>query len=103
MTLKVIGSGYGRTGTMSLKLALEQIGLGINDYRYLKTLKAKIEAAKKAGGKDAAVQAAEQFLADTAKAVGLSSDPVASKSLSTPQDTVTLRQQAAKLIQDLAK
>ncbi len=28
MTLKVIGSGYGRTGTMSLKLALEQIGLG---------------------------------------------------------------------------
>jgi hypothetical protein len=28
MTLKVIGSGFGRTGTMSLKLALEQIGLG---------------------------------------------------------------------------
>lgn len=28
MTLAVIGSGFGRTGTMSLKLALEQIGLG---------------------------------------------------------------------------
>jgi hypothetical protein len=28
MALKVIGSGFGRTGTMSLKLALDQIGLG---------------------------------------------------------------------------
>jgi hypothetical protein len=28
MTLKVIGSGFGRTGTMSLKLALEQLGFG---------------------------------------------------------------------------
>ena len=28
MTLKVIWSGFGRTGTMSLKLALEQIGFG---------------------------------------------------------------------------
>jgi hypothetical protein len=28
MTLKVIGAGYGRTGTMSMKLALEQLGLG---------------------------------------------------------------------------
>jgi hypothetical protein len=28
MTLKVIGSGFGRTGTASLKLALEQLGLG---------------------------------------------------------------------------
>lgn len=28
MPLKVIGAGYGRTGTMSLKLALEQLGLG---------------------------------------------------------------------------
>lgn len=28
MTLKVIGSGYGRTGTMSLKLALEELGFG---------------------------------------------------------------------------
>ncbi|THD77524.1 MAG: sulfotransferase family protein [Phenylobacterium sp.] len=26
--MKVIGAGYGRTGTMSLKLALEQLGLG---------------------------------------------------------------------------
>ncbi len=28
MGLKVIGSGFGRTGTMSTKLALEQLGLG---------------------------------------------------------------------------
>lgn len=28
MTLKIIGAGFGRTGTMSLKLALEQIGFG---------------------------------------------------------------------------
>ncbi len=28
MTLKVFGAGWGRTGTMSLKLALEQLGLG---------------------------------------------------------------------------
>lgn len=28
MTIQVIGSGLGRTGTMSLKLALEQLGLG---------------------------------------------------------------------------
>ncbi len=28
MTLKVIGAGFGRTGTKSLKLALEQLGCG---------------------------------------------------------------------------
>ncbi|MHB8529396.1 MAG: sulfotransferase, partial [Caulobacteraceae bacterium] len=28
MALKVIGSGLGRTGTLSLKLALEKLGLG---------------------------------------------------------------------------
>lgn len=28
MALKVIGAGFGRTGTMSLKTALEQLGLG---------------------------------------------------------------------------
>jgi hypothetical protein len=28
MTLSVIGAGYGRTGTLSLKLALEQLGFG---------------------------------------------------------------------------
>ncbi|MGH6826214.1 sulfotransferase family protein [Methyloceanibacter sp.] len=28
MTLKVIGAGFGRTGTLSLKLALEELGLG---------------------------------------------------------------------------
>ena len=28
MTLKIIGSGFGRTGTMSTKLALEQLGFG---------------------------------------------------------------------------
>lgn len=28
MTLKVIGSGFGRTGTMSTKIALEKLGFG---------------------------------------------------------------------------
>lgn len=28
MTLSIIGAGFGRTGTLSLKLALEQLGLG---------------------------------------------------------------------------
>ena len=28
MTLKVIGAGFGRTGTLSLKSALEELGLG---------------------------------------------------------------------------
>jgi hypothetical protein len=28
MTLSVIGAGFGRTGTLSLKLALEELGLG---------------------------------------------------------------------------
>jgi Sulfotransferase domain len=28
MTLKIIGAGFGRTGTMSLKVALEQLGFG---------------------------------------------------------------------------
>ena len=28
MTLKIIGAGFGRTGTKSLKLALEQLGFG---------------------------------------------------------------------------
>ncbi len=28
MTLKIIGAGFGRTGTVSLKLALEQLGFG---------------------------------------------------------------------------
>ena len=28
MTLKVIGAGFGRTGTLSLKLALEELGFG---------------------------------------------------------------------------
>ena len=28
MALKVVGAGLGRTGTMSLKLALEHLGMG---------------------------------------------------------------------------
>ena len=28
MGLSIIGAGYGRTGTMSLKLALEELGIG---------------------------------------------------------------------------
>lgn len=32
MTLKIIGAGFGRTGTKSLKLGLEQLGLGPCDH-----------------------------------------------------------------------
>ena len=28
MALQIIGAGFGRTGTLSLKLALEQLGFG---------------------------------------------------------------------------
>ncbi len=28
MSIKVIGAGFGRTGTLSLKLALEELGFG---------------------------------------------------------------------------
>jgi Sulfotransferase domain len=28
MTLEVIGAGFGKTGTMSLKVALEELGFG---------------------------------------------------------------------------
>ena len=28
MTIKVIGAGFGRNGTLSMKLALEQLGFG---------------------------------------------------------------------------
>ena len=28
MTIEVIGAGFGRTGTMSLKVALEELGVG---------------------------------------------------------------------------
>ena len=34
MALKVIGTGFGRTGTNSLKLALEQLGFGPCHHMY---------------------------------------------------------------------
>jgi hypothetical protein len=34
MTLKIVGAGFGRTGTYSLKLALEQLGLGPCHHMY---------------------------------------------------------------------
>src|ERR1700712_5108190 len=44
MALKVIGSGFGRTGTLSLKLALEQLGLG-PCYHMVEVVKAPAAAA----------------------------------------------------------
>jgi hypothetical protein len=82
---------------------LEQISLGINDYRYLKTLRTRLDAAKKSGGKDAAVKEAEQFLADLAKSCSLETDPVAMKSLASPSDFSTLRGTATRLIEDLGR
>lgn len=84
---------------------LEQIGMGINDYRYLKTVKSKLDAAKKKGANAAAVTDAESFLAEMDKACSLDLDTwrMSSKDLAKPADFVSLRERATKLIQELSK
>lgn len=47
----------------------ERMAEGINDYRYLKTLKSKLEAAKKDGQHAELVAAAEHFMAETLKPI----------------------------------
>lgn len=47
----------------------ERAAQGIHDYRYLKTLRSSIDAAKQAGRKPEAVQAAETFLTATLKPI----------------------------------
>jgi len=58
MTLKVIGSGLGRTGTMSLKLALEQLGFGpchhmVEVFMNPQTVPLWVQGGKGPGGWDA--------------------------------------------------
>ena len=83
---------------------LEQIAAGINDYRYLKTVKSKLDAAKKKDAANPAVAEAEKFLAEVDKACSLEGDPyTSSKAIAKPADFVTLREKATKLIQELSK
>ena len=83
---------------------LEHISLGINDYRYLRTVKSRLDAAKKKDPNNPAVAEAESFLAEMDKACSLEQDPyMSSKALATPADFASLRERATKLIQDLAK
>jgi hypothetical protein len=47
----------------------ERTAEGVNDYRYLKTLRARIDSAKKAGAHKAEADAAEAFLTETLKPI----------------------------------
>ncbi|HTL27617.1 MAG TPA: glycoside hydrolase domain-containing protein, partial [Tepidisphaeraceae bacterium] len=49
----------------------ERTAEGVNDYRYLKTLRTRIEAARKAGAHKAEADAAEAFLSETLKGITL--------------------------------
>jgi hypothetical protein len=84
---------------------LEQIGLGINDYRYLKTVKSRLDAAKKKGSGNAAVTEAERFLAEMDKACSLQQDTwrMSSKDLAKPADFASLRERATRLIRELSR
>jgi hypothetical protein len=52
----------------------ERTAEGVNDYRYLKTLRARIDAARKAGAHKAEADAAETFLTETLKPIKLGDD-----------------------------
>lgn len=83
---------------------LEQISQGVNDYRYLKTLKSRLDAAKKKGSQTAAVTDADTLLAEVDKACSLDRDPyTSSKALASPADFASLRERATRLIMELSK
>ncbi len=83
---------------------LEQISQGINDYRYLKTLKAKLDATQKKGSSVPAIVEAQTFLADVDKACSLDKDPyTSSKALASPSDFASLRERATRLIVELSR
>lgn len=83
---------------------LEQISQGINDYRYLKTLKTKLDAATEKGSANAAIAEAQTLLAEVDKACSLDQDPyTSSKALAKPADFASLRAQATRLIVELSK
>ena len=84
---------------------LEQIAMGINDYRYLKTVRSRLDAAKKKGSSSAAVTEAERFLAEMDKACSLEQDTwrMSSKPLAEPTDFASLRERATRLIEELSR
>lgn len=84
---------------------LEQIGLGINDYRYLQTVRSRLDAAKKNGSSVSAVAEAERFLEEMDKACSLDQDTwrMSCKDLATPGDFISLRERATMLIKELSK
>ena len=83
---------------------LEQVAMGVNDYRYLKTVKSRLDAARKKGSNSAAVTEAQSFLAEMDKACSLEGDTNRlDKAVSSPADFASLRERATRLIQDLFK
>ncbi|MFB3893090.1 MAG: glycoside hydrolase domain-containing protein [Phycisphaerae bacterium] len=107
------GLVYPSKDGMNPTVWLEKVALGINDYRYLKTLKARLDAAKKIGAdgdtailtpaKAVAIKEAEQFLAHVDKACNLHDDPSSLKPLAMPADFDLLRRRAIKVIVELSK
>ncbi|MBI3829340.1 MAG: hypothetical protein HY291_07475 [Planctomycetes bacterium] len=73
----------------------ERTAQGVNDYRYLKTLQARIEAAKKSGAKAAEAKAAEDFLAGSLAAVKLGEESSAALK---PGEWTAFRAELAKHI-----
>lgn len=77
----------------------ERTAQGVNDFRYLRTLQARIAGARKAGANAAAVQAAEAFLAETLKDIKI--HPIDSAALPV-EAWAGFRADLAKHIQALA-
>jgi hypothetical protein len=73
----------------------ERTAEGVNDYRYLKTLRTRIEAARKAGAHKAEVDAAEAFLSATLKGITLHDESTADLK---GEEWVTFRNELAKHI-----
>jgi hypothetical protein len=78
----------------------ERTAQGVNDYRYLKTLKARIEAAKKSGAKAAEAKAAEDFLSGSLARVKLGEESSAALK---PEEWTAFRMELAKHIAALTK
>ena len=62
-----------KTG-IATTIGWERTAEGVNDYRYLKTLRARIDAARKAGTHKAEADAAEAFLTATLKPIKVEDD-----------------------------
>jgi hypothetical protein len=72
---------------------------------YLKTVRSRLDAAKKKSSSAPAVAEAEQFLAEMDKACSLDQDTwrMSCKDLATPGDFISLRERATKLIKELSE